>query len=88
MAAQRTIPKKTAATATPTKKKSVKRKKSVSIQSFRLSHETEKFISSRITRQTIYWLIISLAILTTGLLILKAQLDILEILHGISGGIS
>lgn len=62
-------------------------KKATPTQSFRLSRETEKFISSRITIQTVYWIAIGLAVLAMGLLVLKAQLDILDTLNQISDGL-
>lgn len=71
------------AKATPTKK-STSKAKPAAPQSFRLSRETEKFISSRITIQTAYWLILGVAILIMSLFVLKAQLDILETLNQIS----
>lgn len=69
------------------KKSSTKATKPAPIQSFKLSKESEKFISARITMQTVYWFIIGLAILAMGLVVLKAQLDILETLNEISNGL-
>ena len=89
---KKTPSKSKAATATkkaPAKKAApakAKTKKPAPVQSFRMSRETEKFISSRITIQTFYWLIMGVAILIMGLLVLKAQLDILDTLDQISEG--
>lgn len=69
------------------KKSAAKATKAAPVQSFRLSKETEKFISSRITMQTVYWFIIGLAILAMGLVVLKAQLEILDTLNEISNGL-
>lgn len=78
---------KSVAAKKPASRPAAKSKKAAPVQSFRLSRETEKFISSRITRQTVYWLILALAILAMGLLVLKAQLDILQTLNEISEGL-
>ena len=89
---KKTPSKSKAATATkkaPAKKAvsaKAKTKKPAPVQSFRMSRETEKFTSSRITIQTFYWLIIGVAILIMGLLVLKAQLEILDTLNQISEG--
>ncbi len=85
---RKTVAKKTSAPAP--KKAAVKRsssKKPHQVQSFRLTSETESFISSRITLQTIYWSVLSAVILIVGVLILNAQLDILETLNQISDGL-
>lgn len=66
------------------RKQSTTRPKPITHRSFRLSSETEKFISSRITIQTVYWLILGVAILVMSLFVLKAQLEILETLNQIS----
>ena len=63
------------------------KKNAQTVQSFRLTSETESFISSRITLQTIYWSILSAVILIVGVLILNAQLDILDTLNQISDGL-
>lgn len=74
-------------TSKPAAKKSTAKAKSIPVQSFRLTRETEKFISSRITIQTVYWFIFALAVLAMGLVVLKAQLDILDTLNEISNGL-
>ncbi len=80
-------PRKTVSKAVPAKKTTKRAKHAQSVRSFRLSSETESFISSRITLQTIYWSILSTVILVVGILILNAQLDILDTLNQISEGL-
>lgn len=64
-----------------------KAKKAQSVRSFHLSRETESFISTSITRQTIYWAVLAIVILLVGVLILNSQLAILETLNQISDSI-
>ena len=80
-------PRKTVSKAAPAKKTVKRSKRAQTLKSFRLSSETESFISSRITLQTIYWSILSTVILIVGILILNAQLDILDTLNQISEGL-
>ncbi len=93
--AAKTSPKKTAAkkvAAAPAKKPASKKTSTTKAapaprtESFRLSRESQSFISSRITLQTVYWSILAIVILIVGLFILNVQLDILETLDGISEG--
>ena len=92
--AAKTSPKKTTAkkvAAAPakkpaSKKTSTKAASAPRTESFRLSRESQSFISSRITLQTVYWSILAIVILIVGLFILNVQLDILETLDGISEG--
>lgn len=84
---QKAVVKKATAPTRKTTAKRTAKKKVQSVQSFRLSSESESFISSRITLQTIYWSILSAVILIVGVLILNAQLDILDTLNQISDGL-
>lgn len=62
-------------------KKRTASKKVEKPQTLRLSKETQSFISTGITRQTIYWVILSVVILVTGLYIIQLQLSILNTLE-------
>lgn len=88
MAVQKaTAAKKKTVKATPksnSKKTATKNKQAAPLKSFQLSPETEKFISSKFTRQTIYWLIIGLEILILGIIIIKSQINIFDILNDIA----
>lgn len=62
-------------------KKPIARKRSVSkkaaeMQSFRLYRDEVPFTTVRVTRQTIYWIILLAFIILTQLWILKIQIDI------------
>lgn len=77
-AAASTARKKPAAKA-PTK--TARKKTPAKMQSFRLSRESEQFISTKITTQTVYWSILAIAILILGFKVLDAQLETLEALN-------
>ncbi len=79
------VTKKTIAKKAPAKK-ATKAKKSPQARSFHLSPDTEKFISSRITLQTVYWAVFAIVILAAGVYIINIQLDILDTLNQISEG--
>ena len=85
MVAKKTNVKKPLAKKTAAKKlvakKPVARKRSVSkkaaeMQSFRLYRDEVPFTTVRVTRQTIYWIILLAFIILTQLWILKIQIDI------------
>ena len=85
MVAKKTNVKKPLAKKIATKKlvakKPVARKRSVSkkaaeMQSFRLYRDEVPFTTVRVTRQTIYWIILLAFIISTQLWILKIQIDI------------
>ena len=86
-AAKKTVA-KAPAKKTTAKKTAAKKAKQSEVQSFRVSRETENFISSRITMQTVYWAIFAIAILAVGVLILNAQLEIIDTLNQLSEGAS
>lgn len=86
-AVKKTAAKAPAKKATAKKSPSTKAKPQV-VQSFRVSRETENFISSRITMQTIYWAVFAITILVVGVLILNAQLEIIDTLNQLSEGTS
>lgn len=62
--ATKTTAKKTTATKKPAaKKSSAKQTKNAALRSFRPAKITEPFFTFRITRQTVYWLIISVIVI-------------------------
>lgn len=73
--AKKTAAKKTSVTKSTTKSSSAK-KKAPQMQSLKLAPETEDFMSTKLTIQTVYWIIISLLSLTFVLWILTLQTDI------------
>jgi len=58
------------------KRVAAKVKKPAPMKSFKIYRSNESFTTFRISRQTIYWLILLLFIVITQLWILKLQLDI------------
>lgn len=80
---KKTAPKPKKAAATKAKKTTSKTKSPAPLQSFRLSQETQKFVSSNITRQTVYWTILAIFILVIGIYVVMIQLDILYLLEQI-----
>lgn len=88
MATAKSTAKKPAAKKTASKKASAHATKAASkkpehTQSLRLTKESQSFISSRITLQTVYWSILAIFILVIGVYILNVQLDILNTLEQI-----
>jgi hypothetical protein len=64
---------------TPVKKTSVKRtaaKKQPEMRSFRISNDKQPFTDFRITRQTVYWIILIAFIIFAQLWILKLQIEV------------
>lgn len=49
------------------------------LKSFKLSPDSAPFLSTRITRQTIYWVILLLFIMAMALWVLNIQIQIIEI---------
>ncbi len=68
------------ASTTPVKKRTLK-KNYPKLQSFKQSKETVPFTSFKVTRQTVYWIIIVLFIIFLQLWILQLQLEISELLQ-------
>ena len=68
--------KKVVATKTATKSRATKAKKQPELQSFRVSPDPQPFRSFRITRQTIYWIILVAFIIFVQLWILKLQIEV------------
>ena len=66
----------TKSTKRPTKKSNSKAAKSNSVQPFRLQPETEPFMTFRLNRQTLYWVIIGAVALLFAAWIMKLQSDI------------
>jgi hypothetical protein len=67
-----------------TKKSSKKIKKASKMQSFHLSKEANRFLSFKLTEQTIYWIILLVLILGLSLWVLNIQLRTTDILNSIS----
>lgn len=80
---KKTLAKKPAVKATTAKKPAVKKaaaKKPVQMQSFRVYDEKIPFKSFRITRQTVYWIILLCVIIFVQLWILKLQYEVVNLL--------
>lgn len=82
---KKTAPKKTVATKAtvakkaPVKKVSVKRKavkKAPVMRSFRVAQDDQDFTGFRITKQTVYWIILVAFIIFAQLWILKLQIEV------------
>jgi len=72
-------PVKAAVKKTPAKKATVKRttaKKEPAMRSFRVANDQQAFTDFKITRQTIYWIILIAFIIFAQLWILKLQIDV------------
>lgn len=67
----------------PTKSRKKATAKEQPVKSFHVAKEKEGFFNSRITLQTVYWSVFSIAILLLALWILNVQLDIIELLEQI-----
>ena len=83
--AKKTPAKKAPVKATPAKKTPVKKttsakkvstKKQPEMRSFRIATDQQPFTEFRITRQTIYWIILIAFIIFAQLWILKLQIDV------------
>jgi hypothetical protein len=66
-----------------TKKRSAS-KKSVAMKHFRISKEPGPFMSMCVTKQTVYWLILSAYIILLSMWVLKIYIDTQTILNGIT----
>ncbi len=81
---KKTLAKKPAVKATAAKKPAAKKaapvKKQPSMQSFRVYDEKIPFKSFRITRQTVYWIILLCVIIFVQLWILKLQYEVVNLL--------
>lgn len=60
----------------PTVRRAAAKPKKPAVRSFRCSAETDPFMTLKITKQTIYWLIIAVAAIAFTLWIMKLQGDI------------
>lgn len=85
--AKKTTAKKPA-TKKPAAKKTTAKKveKQPEIKSFRLTKE-DKFFTTRVTLQTVYWSILSIVILVLVLWILNVQLETIELLDSINASL-
>lgn len=72
--------KKAVATKTATKKAPVK-KAVAGYRSFKVSAPTESFTTFKITRQTVYWIILVAFIIFVQLWILKLQIEVTSLLE-------
>lgn len=71
--------KKTTTTKKRPATKTSKRSKQSEMKSFRISPEEQPFFTFRLTRQTTYWILISIVILGLALWILKLQAEIQDL---------
>ena len=74
----------------PAKKKTIAKKSTVSrakkqpeFQSFKISADPKPFTSMKITRQTVYWIILVGFIVFSQMWILKLQLDIADLTNSL-----
>jgi len=65
------------------KKVAAKVKKPAPMKSFKVYRNNEPFTTFRVSRQTVYWLVLLLFIVITQLWILKLQLDIASLTDSI-----
>ena len=59
-------------------------KKTAQIQSFRVAKDDQPFVTFKITRQTVYWIILLGVIAISQLWIIKLQLDISTLTEAIT----
>ena len=90
MVAKKTTAKKSATKKTVAKKplkrvvhKSTAAKRTQKMQSFRVYKEAPPFVTFRITRQTIYWVILIAFVIVTQLWLLKIQMDIADLTNSL-----
>ncbi len=78
-------------TTTPKRKRTVKttkRAKASEAKSFRVAPEDVPFFTFKLTRQTLYWLVLSVVVIAFTLWILKLQSDIQDIYNSIDANSS
>lgn len=76
-------------TTTTKRKRTVKTtKKAPEMKSFRVAKESTPFLTFRLTKQTIYWLILSAVVVAFTLWLLKLQSDIQDIYNNIDANSS
>lgn len=78
-AAKKTTAQKTANTSKPAAAKKKPAAKQPSVQSMKVCKDPEPFMTAKITQQTVYWLIIGLAVMLLGMWILKVQNEVQSI---------
>lgn len=79
---KKVAPKKVISKSTTAKKpvsKKTAAKKAPAMQSFRVYKNAQPFNSFRVTRQTIYWIILLACIVVTQVYLLKIQMDIADL---------
>jgi hypothetical protein len=75
--------KKPSTSKTPAKtraKSAPKKQKVVKMESFKVAPQAPPFFTFRVTRQTLYWVVISLLIMSLFFWVLSIQLEILRII--------
>jgi len=65
----------------PTKKKTAASKNTNNVRSFRVSGQPESFTTFKITRQTVYWIILVAFIIFAQLWILQLQVEVASLLE-------
>ena len=86
MATKKTAPKPrtTKAKSTTARKTATRaKKKAATPQLLRLSKETKPFMSTSVTRETLYWVVLGVVILAFGSWIMKLQADVQSIYNSI-----
>ena len=79
---KKVAPKKVISKSTAAKKpvsKKTAAKKAPAMQSFRVYKNVQPFNSFRVTRQTVYWIILLACIVVTQVYLLKIQMDIADL---------
>ena len=74
---KKVAPKKVVSKSTTAKKSTAKKAKPM--QSFRVYKNTQPFTTFRVTRQTVYWVILLACIVVTQVWLLKIQMDIADL---------
>jgi len=87
--AKKSAPKKSAPARAPSAKKPAAKKapkvaKPAPMESFKVSRDEPPFFTLRITKQTVYWSILLIIILVAQLMVLNAQLDVIQTLDSIT----
>lgn len=75
--------KKTTTTKRKQPAKSSRRAKAPQVRSFRVAPENAPFLTFKLTKQTLYWLVLSAVVIAFTLWILKLQSDIQDIYNSI-----
>ena len=79
--AKKTSPKKSSSTRVTSHKKAANKKAAPEFRSFKLAPNQPPFKSFRITRQTVYWLVLVCFIIFAQLWIIKLQIDVSNLIE-------